>query len=235
MLPIHIDTYYSVFPPYAAMIFLSFVIGISAIYIMNIRSGVRKNIAGYLALLSPVMSVSGAVILTYITTMGHGIGLSSIGGLFGMYAAVFTMAFICKRREEAWMMFQSCTLILPLMYGISKIGCLLAGCCHGIAYHGIFCVEYTVNGKGAMCVFPVQLAETIIFLCIFAAGMLLFRAHSRRAAAAVIISSAAAKILLDFVRESHTGKLVSLNQGLCLLMLAIGAVVVFRKKKRITE
>lgn len=231
MLPIHIDTDYTVFPPYAAMIFLSFAIGISAMYIMNVQSGVRKNIAGYLALLSPVMSVFGAFSMTYITTMGSGIGLSSIGGLAGMYAGVFTMAFICKRREEAWMMFHSCTLILPLMYSISKLGCLFAGCCRGISYHGIFCVEYTGKKAQEICVFPVQLAETIVFLFIFAAGMLIFKKHSRSAAKAVIISSAAAKILLDFMRESHAGKLISLNQALCLLMLAIGAGVLILKEK----
>lgn len=231
MFSIHIDTDHFVFPPYAVMILLSFAIGISAMYIMNVRCGVRKNIAGYLALISPFMSIFAALLTTYITTMGRGIGLSSIGGLSGMYLCVFIMAVICKRREEAWMMFQSCTLILPLMYSISKLGCLFAGCCRGMDYHGVFCVEYSGNIANGICAFPVQLAETLVFLCIFSAGMLLFKKHIRSAATITIILSAAAKILLDFTRASHAGKLISLNQALCLFLLALGAGALLLKKE----
>lgn len=222
MFTIHIDTDHSIISPYALMVFLSFAIGISLMYILNIKAGVRKNIANYTMLLCPAMSAFGAMVLTYVTAMRQAIGLSSMGGLFGMYAGVFTMALIINNREEAKIIFRNCTLVLPLMYSISKLGCLFAGCCYGISYNGIFCIKYIVNKTETICVFPVQLAETIVFFIIFVTGIILFKKHKRYTIFLVFILSMTAKGLLDFMRESHVGKMISFNQLLCLITLFIG-------------
>lgn len=221
---LHIDTDWGKIPPYAIMIMLSFAAGIGSMFFLNIKSGVRKHMAGYLSLLAPFMSIFFGLLLTYITTFGNGMGLSSIGGLFGMFAAVVTIALIGRDRREFRTMLTSCTLIVPLMYSISKIGCLCAGCCRGIAYHGPLCIEYTGKHTGNICVFPVQLAETILFFVIFAVGLILYMRKSKNTELFVIIASVLGKGGLDFFRASHNGKIVSLNQILCLVIAAAGII-----------
>ena len=221
---LHIDTNWGKIPPYAIMIMLSFAAGIGSMFFLNVKSGVRKHMAGYLSLLAPFMSIFFGLLLTYITTFGKGVGLSSLGGLFGMYAAVVTIALICKDRREFMSMLTSCTLVVPLMYSISKIGCLCAGCCRGIAYHGAFCIEYTGKRTGDICVFPVQLAETILFFDIFVTGIILFLKKKQNTELFVIIASVLGKGGLDFLRASHTDKIISLNQILCIVIAAVGIV-----------
>lgn len=218
-----INTDYRLIPPYAVMILMSFIVGSLGMHILNIRSGIKKNVAGYLILLSPMMSLFGGVCLTYVISGFRYYGLSSIGGLIGMYTAVLTMAVINSDKEDTKIMFQNCTVVLPLMYSISKIGCFLAGCCYGIEYKGFLSVRYTGHGNiPEHDVFPVQLVEAIVFLGIFLLGILFVRHRVRNMLWIVFIISALAKGLLDFLRESHNGELISMNQILCIILIIIG-------------
>lgn len=227
-----INTDYRFIPPYAVMILLSFIAGNLGMYVLNIRSGIKKNISGYLILLSPMMSLFCGVCLTYVISGFRNYGLSSIGGLIGMYTAVLTMALMNSNKENMRTMFQNCTIILPLMYSISKTGCFFAGCCHGIEYKGIFFIHYTGHGNiPEHNVFPVQLVETIVFLGIFFAGILLNKRRVKNTVWIVFVVSAFAKGLLDFLRESHTGELISMNQILCIMLIIVGLVVMYSSKK----
>ena len=56
-------------------------------------------------------------------------------------------------------------LSLPLVYGLSKVACAVAGCCGGIPYEGLFKVKYISVQN--IWQFPVQITETIVFIIIF--------------------------------------------------------------------
>ena len=221
---IHICTDYSLFPPYAVMILLSCMTGLSLQYILNVKRGVQPMIAGFITLLSPFMSFFFAFLLTYAASGGRKTGLSSMGGLFGMYLSVITLALIKRDKNSTKITLENCTLVLPLIYSISKTGCFLAGCCRGIPYNGPFCVEYTGKVTETGCIFPVQLAETIVFFIIFAIGMIMLLKKCSHTSVYLLTLCAAAKGLLDFLRESHIGKAVSLNQILCLAVIAAGII-----------
>lgn len=231
---IHIDTSYKLIPPYVVMIVLACGLGIAMQYIMNIKRGAEKRIAGFVALLSPFMSFFFGLLLTYASSGGKEFGLSSIGGLVGMYGSVLTLALITNDKNQSKVMFENCTLVLPLMYSVSKVGCLLAGCCHGRPYSGPFCIEYTGKVTETGSVFPVQLAETVVFFLIFAAGVIMFAKGSRAVMYMVFIASAAAKGLLDFTRASHVGRILSLNQVLCFVMMIACIVFIVVKSKKPT-
>lgn len=231
---IHIDTSYKLIPPYVVMIVLACGLGIAMQYVMNIKRGIEKRIAGFVALLSPFMSFFFGLLLTYVSSGGRSFGLSSIGGLVGMYGSVLTLALIIGDREKSKVMFENCTLVLPLMYSVSKLGCLFAGCCHGRHYSGPFCIEYTGKITETGSVFPVQLAETAVFFLIFAVGVLMFKKGSSSVIYMVFTASAAAKGLLDFTRESHVGQIVSLNQILCFIMMTACIVYMVIKSKKPT-
>lgn len=228
---IHIDTDYSLIPPYAVMIVLSCTIGILMQHIINVKRGVTKKIAGFVTLLSPFMCMFFGILMTYAASGGKEYGLSSIGGLAGMYGSAITLALITGDRKAGRIMLEDCTLVLPLMYSVSKIGCFLAGCCHGRPYSGPFCVEYSGRVTHTGEVFPVQLSETIVFFIIFAVGALMFKKGGKNVIFVIFVASAAAKGLLDYTRASHVGKLLTLNQTLCFIMIAAAVLWVFTKKK----
>ena len=232
---IHINTDYSVISPYPVMMILSFAAGLTASYLLDRRGGVPKTVCRYLMLLSPLMSVFCGFGLTYITSGGREFGLSSLGGLIGMYAAALTLCLINGNSDDTKTMLGSCTLVLPLMYSVAKIGCTLAGCCCGFAYEGAFGIHYSGRLSGTADAFPVQPLESLVFFIIFIVGLAL-HLHGRKAVMPVFFTSAAAKLFLDFLRLSHSGKILSLTQVLCALLLVLGtAVFVIVDKREKTE
>ena len=235
-LDININTDYRHISPYVIMVLAAFGAGITLQHILNVKRGIKRRISGMLILLEPMMSLFFALLLTYIASGGKAIGLYSVGGAFGMYMSVLTMALITQDRGQGKVMFENCTLVMPLMYGISKTGCFMAGCCHGIDYNGPLCVEYSGRVTQTGCVFPVQLAETAVFILIFAIGMIKARKNAGAAVLTVILSSALAKGLLDFLRASHSGRTVSLNQLFCGAMIIVCvAVALWLGRKSNTE
>lgn len=61
---------------------------------------------------------------------------------------------------------------IPLGHAIGRIGCVLAGCCHGFAYTGPFALYYpasVLNLPAEQGYFPVQLLESVINIgiCVF--------------------------------------------------------------------
>lgn len=221
---IHICTDYSLFPPYAIMILLSCTAGFTLQYILNVKRGIQPMTSGFITLLSPFMSFFFAFLLTYAASGWQKTGLSSMGGLFGMYLSVITLALINRDKGSTKITLENCTLVLPLMYSISKTGCFLAGCCRGIPYNGPFCVKYSGKVTETGFIFPVQLAETMVFFIIFAIGMIMLAKKCRHTSVYLLTLCAASKGLLDFLRESHIGKAVSLNQMLCLAAAAAGII-----------
>ena len=221
---ITVNTDYSFISPYPVMILLSFLAGAVGMFLLNIRRGVRRDIAKYLMILAPLMSLFGGAALTYLSSHGEYIGLSSVGGLAGMYAAVLTMGLISPEKGDMKIMAESCTVMLPLMYSVSKIGCLCAGCCRGIAYAGICSVHYTGINATEGSVLPVQGVETLVFLCIFLIGLAVYLRGKKHAVPLIFVCAALAKFALDFLRESHVGVTVSFTQWLCLLLTLIGSV-----------
>lgn len=229
---IHINTTHSLIQPYGLMIIMSFLAGAAGMYLLNIRKGVQKSIARYLMILLPLMSLFFGTMLTAITSGGKSYGLSSVGGLVGVYAAVITMGLISPTKSDMQTMTETATVILPLMYSVSKIGCFLAGCCYGFAYDGVFAVEYTGRNAHECAAFPVQAAETLTFLIIFIIGVRLYIKNKRYAVQVIFITSALAKCSLDFLRASHKGIFISLTQVFCIILAAIGIIWLVMKMKR---
>jgi prolipoprotein diacylglyceryltransferase len=214
------------------MIILSFIAGSAGMYILNIKKGIQKNIARYLLILLPLMSLFFGAMLTYATSGGKSYGLSSVGGLIGVYAAVITMGAMSPVKGDIRIMSETATVILPLMYSVSKVGCFLAGCCYGFAYDGVFAVEYTGRNAHECAAFPVQAAETLTFLIIFIIGAWLYAKNKRYAVQVIFITSALAKCSLDFLRASHKGIFISLTQVFCIILAVIGIIWLVMKMKR---
>lgn len=226
-----VNTVYEKLSPYPVMILLSVAAGISLQYYLNRKRGIDKTKALCLLLLEPVLCFAAGFLMTYYSSGKTVFGLSSMGGLAGMYAASLFVALVKRKYGETGVLMQNCTFVLPLIYSISKIGCLFAGCCHGIEYDGIFSIKY-IRAEDSITVFPVQAAETLVFAVIFAAGMMLLKKRKNSSVFVVFMLSAVSKGMLDFLRISHSGKIITFNQILCIILIASGfAVRIINQRK----
>ncbi len=215
---------------YPIMILLSFAAGLLVQYLLGRRRGMTRQTAGLTALACFLFPCAGALLLTWITSGGRSFGFSSLGGLVGMYVGGAVVAAAARLPQS--LTARDITLVLPLMYSISKVGCLLAGCCGGRPWDGILSVTYLTE-EGSRTVLAVPLLETICFLMIFLLWMWMHAKGWRYAVHIVFILAMLTKCGLDFARASHEGQLLSLTQILCLvLVLADGAVLVYRQIQR---
>ena len=107
------------------------------------------------------------------------------------------------------------TLSLPLMYGIGKIGCASCGCCYGIPYHGFG----SINGREGLC-FPIQSVEAIVFLLVFAIVVFFYIKNILNMEYA-LIGYSILKFVLDYFRFDHYGRVITLNQILCIVIVTV--------------
>ena len=199
---------------YPVMILLAFVLGLAMQYCLTRSRGMRREIAALTALAAFLCSAGCGLLLTFLTSGGKQLSFSSLGGLAGMYLGSLLVAGIARRPYYITMAMQCCTLVLPLMYSVSKIGCLLAGCCRGMDWQGRWAVNYLTK-EGECTALPVQGLESVSFLLLFILGMLWYRKRKPFAVHGIFLLSALTKFLLDFLRASHTGQILSVTQLLC--------------------
>ena len=185
------------------------------------------NIIGYSIMLNFLLTIYGAklymVFLSGFQLNLFNSGIASMGGVIGMLCAIVIMGFIYREgRRDLW---EAYTLVIPLLYSISKIGCHIAGCCHGIPYEGILAVSYNNEATVGGPYFPVQMMETIVFFLLFLVSLVLYCRKSKYLSSAVFILCAMAKFSLEFLREEHIGKLVSANQIFCIGFVILGILI----------
>ena len=225
---IHINTGYTVISPYQVFIMLSVAAGIAVIFRLCIKRGIPFKKTLLLLALIPASSWCCACLYTFITSGGKRIGLASIGAAIGVYLAAILISVIQPGTGHRNIMLQNCTFALPLMYSIAKLGCLSAGCCHGIEYSGPLSIKY--SGSEAE-VFPVQAVESAVFMAIFIYGLKALRKHDPDSVRKIILLSAAAKFSLDFLRASHK-HIISSNQLCCLLMISCLLTAHYKRRKK---
>lgn len=195
---------------YCSIILLSFAASCRIVYAL-VDDVDKKE----LKRLFPMLFISatfGAFAYTAITTAIRGnvqFGLSSLGAVIGMFlcAGVYQKIRHIKSFKSVLRVMTCC---LPLIYGLSKFGCLINGCCCGEII-GI----------------PIQIIESAIFLTIFFIAIL-----SEMPTAATVILCAIAKLFVENYRDGMT--FPNVNQTVCvsIMFCDIVWVVVSAIKKR---
>lgn len=193
-----------------------------------------------LVLLSYILlgAIIGAKYYTFLATMNlqgrifdlFSSGLSAYGGAIG----ALLMFFIFSRQfDKRYLdLIYILSPAIPLMYSIGKIGCSIVGCCHGVEYDGVFHVAYgaTSPAPTGVNLFPVQFSETIVFFLIFLFVQfycLRNRKNPKFTVGLAMILCGLAKFLLEFLRMSHKGTIISSTQAVSLTFIIIGAVILF--------
>ena len=219
---------------YPIFLVLSLVVGLVIPSIRLAKSGMKKDILLCVALLNMFLALIFGKAYTMIAEKSTDIiqsGFSSLGGLIGFLFGTYIFYLICDKNKE---ILKNYVISLPLIYAISKIGCFFAGCCHGIKYSGILSVRYETGSACQLStsVFPVQMAETIVFLGIY---FLLVYLKNKKENDGVVIGtlflSGLAKFGLDFLRYSHVGKVLTSNQIVCLIIIITCVICGVKKIK----
>ncbi len=198
---------------YALLIFVSLLTGFLLVCIKLRKEKVGREIIVCTALLSFLCCLFFSLLCNIVINIEKGliIGLNSTGAAVGMIAGGICADYIFGRKK----ILRNVVSILPLSYAISKIGCFLVGCCYGIPYDGFLFVQYTTIDHT---VFPVQLLESVVFFFMF---IVFCFVKSENKAEIMIITGAILKILLDFLRDSHRGRIITGNQIICLMGVII--------------
>jgi len=183
--------------------------------------------------------IGGAKILTYLQDSHQhdefdflSLGLSAYGAVIGAIICLilFGLQFKKNIKDMLFIFMPS----LPLMYAIGKIACFFAGCCYGIEYAGWghIVYNYSLAAPKGIPFFPVQLGETIFFICIFSymIHQLMKNKFSWRTLNISGILCGVAKFSLDFLRIGHVDTLLSLNQILSIIFIIIGALFMVKTK-----
>lgn len=226
------------FPFYGIIIVFSIITGIIYIY-HNIK---KYNYNNDHTLLYFIMYIAFAFICGKMYTVlvydEYNIlkaGLSAYGGLVGVVIASIIFE---KMLPSDGIITKYTILSLPLVYGLSKIGCFIAGCCSGIPYEGLFKIKYAnlLN----IWQFPIQIIESIIFISIFILCHNLKK--NKNINYFVLIMVAFFKFLLDFLRYDHIDLLITKNQLFSIILLAITIIIyivnsykINKNKKRTQE
>ena len=159
-------------------------------------------------------------------------GMSSYGGLIGALLSLFVFKLVFKKNLKD--LFYIFIPSVPIMYSISKIGCFLVGCCYGIEYNGIGKViyNYSTYHKNPTYLFPVQLAESIVFLGIFIYNMVMHKKnkYDMKVIGINFILCGSAKFMLEFLRASHVGVILSPTQFVSILFAFSGFIIYVKKR-----
>ncbi len=225
-------------PLYGIFIMLSIILGIIEIC-MNLKK-IEKEKESILILAAYIFvsSVFGAKYLTYILNYKElgpkfnffEIGMSSYGAVLGIIVIVFVY---CKQfKKDYKKIFNIVIPSIPLMYSIGKIGCFLAGCCHGIEYSGILSVTYNYSyiAPSGIKLFPVQLIEAIVFFMIY----IFLKTKKENRLIMCFVLCGLSKFILDYFRISHKEVILSSNQIISLLFIITGILlmIIGKNKKR---
>jgi phosphatidylglycerol---prolipoprotein diacylglyceryl transferase len=171
-------------------------------------------------------------------------GLSMFGGI--VLAVLLSVLYMRRKRLPVWQISDAIAPSIALGLGITRIGCLLNGCCFGrptdLPWGIAFppgCVAWSVVG-GAH-IHPTQLYESLAGLLIFATALLIDRKRLGPGSVLCVVLGlyGVVRFLVDFVRfqePSNYATFVGLSLtssqlfSLCFIVAALIGLIVFNRK-----
>lgn len=220
------------------------------------RFGLSMDDAAYLFVFAALFGAAGAKMLYLLTVLPELVadirsgqwtaetlvlryasgGLVYYGGALGAAAGLFFSARWFKKSVRA--SFAALVPSLPLMHAIARLGCNLAGCCHGVPTDGPLYRVYTASSyaPNGVRLVPVQLFEAGAEALIFAALLWYTHIKGERAHAfeAYLLLYAPVRFLLEFWRgDAARGFFAGLSTSQWISMLAVLlALFLLRRTKR---
>lgn len=227
-------------PIYGIFILLSLLINCIIIFFLGKVQGIKNNITLCSLTFEMIGIIAGAKILNMIQrgnfSSFYYAGFSSYGGVIGGIFALIIFSKLYKISLKKLLMMY--IPILPLLYSISKLGCLFNGCCFGIEYSGggSIVYEYAIDAPLNVRLLPIQFIESIINFIIFVYIMCIYKKYkdSVKIISLVFLLCGLSKFILEFFRASWPGSLSS-TQIISIVFIILGIIIGFKWRRNEKE
>lgn len=172
-------------------------------------------------------------------------GLSVLGGV--VLATVSALAYLAWKKLPVFDVADILAPSVALGYGITRIGCFLNGCCHGLPCDSWYCVQFPGGSPSEIAfhgvtVHPTQLYAAAAGFSFFILLSLLLRKRPFVGAvfAAFFVLEGFERILLDLYRHQDASVVwfdigstpFTANQGVSVAMVIAGIVAFFALRSR---
>lgn len=154
-----------------------------------------------------------------------------IGGVVGLY--VYSKSFEISFKKLCMILIP----VVPIFHSIGRIGCLLAGCCHGIEYHGFGSITFynTELAPIGIPLFPIQIVESLCNLIIFIIILLTYKKFKGTYKTVAIYTTlySVVRFVLEFYRgDVGRGIIVlSTSQWISIVLFIVGITLFIYEKK----
>jgi len=211
--------------PYSVIVLSSVFVGILVASLLMKSVKAKRETILYTNLLAAICTVAMALSITLLPEQkSFQIGFSGLRAVIGLILSAVISCLIHKDHEK-----ETCAIYVicaPLMYSLSKFGCLFAGCCNGRKYNGPFALIYHNNPEESY--FPNQLVDIISFMLIFIILLFLFFKIKDKTKVVILalLLMIPARFLVEYLRESNGDSVISFGQIKVLLVGLISIVLV---------
>lgn len=168
-----------------------------------------------------------------------------VGGAVTFLAVYFTLGGVIMKKGgdrdyHKKKFFDAAACVAPaiaLAHGFGRLGCLFAGCCHGLPTD-MWCGISMHGSLGYQRYVPVQLFEALFLFFLF--GVMFFRARKERSYNLPIYMSAYGvwRFVIEFARADYRGTIgfeaLTPSQFIAILMV-LGGAAVFAVEKRLSK
>ena len=214
------------FSPYSIIVIAAVLAGFGVAFFYMRKFGVGKESIFYTCLLTFVCILFISVTSAFrLVPGGYKVGFSGLGATVGMAIGILLSGLILRDKPECVM--ASFAVSAPLMYSLSKFGCLFAGCCHGKDYSGPFALVYHGVNEGSY--FPAQLIDMAVFLVIHIIAAILVTKMKNKVKAVYILIAIVfpVRFMLEYLRYYNESVLFDWGQFKVLLAGLAGLIVFF--------
>jgi phosphatidylglycerol:prolipoprotein diacylglycerol transferase len=167
-------------------------------------------------------------------------GFVFYGGLIG--GVIGVMLYCRQFKVVFWPLVDTLIPSVPLIHAFGRLGCFCAGCCYGREFPPPFGVYFNSSpfAPHDVTLFPVQLLEAFLCLCIFS-GLVIF-ARKRKGNGIVLgfylLFYTVVRFVLEFFRmDEIRGILLGLStsQWISVFLLGVSIILLLRPLLRVKE
>lgn len=167
-------------------------------------------------------------------------GFVFYGGLLGGILGVFIYS------KQFKISFKELLLILlpvvPLIHSIGRIGCLCAGCCYGMEYHGFGAITFhdSLLAPNDVPLFPMQIVEAICNFIIFIVLLVTYKKFlgTYKTVGLYLVLYSIVRFTLEFFRGDLIRGIyfsLSTSQWISIVLFIIGIAIFVRESKNLIK
>ena len=159
-----------------------------------------------------------------------------IGGILGVF--IYSKQFKISFKELLLILLP----VVPLIHSIGRIGCLCAGCCYGMEYHGFGAITFhdSLLAPNDVPLFPMQIVEAICNFIIFIVLLVTYKKFlgTYKTVGLYLVLYSIVRFTLEFFRGDLIRGIyfsLSTSQWISIVLFIIGIAIFVRESKNFNK